>query len=176
MVWVRGPEGLRVTGVYGVGKTTLVEEIATSLEQRGVRYAAIDIDWLGWFSAPDAATEKAVQLGNLRDMVQRYLAAGVRFVAMAHSVPDPISLESLRAAVGIPVRVVGLQLPYREISHRLADAPTRGRRDDLREAAEWLAEGKGSGFEDLVLTSDRPVSQLATDVIAWMGWPDAGGQ
>jgi nucleoside-triphosphatase THEP1 len=50
------PEGLLVTGVYGVGKTALVEEVADILERRGLRYAAVDVDWLSWFWAPDEAT------------------------------------------------------------------------------------------------------------------------
>jgi Ni2+-binding GTPase involved in maturation of urease and hydrogenase len=48
-----------VSGVYGVGKTSLVEEMAYVLERRAQSYAAIDIDWLGWFSAEDEATEPA---------------------------------------------------------------------------------------------------------------------
>jgi molybdopterin-guanine dinucleotide biosynthesis protein len=36
-------------GVYGSGKTSLVEEIADIMEEHGVRYGAIDLDGLGWF-------------------------------------------------------------------------------------------------------------------------------
>ena len=38
-----------LTGVYGAGKSTLVAEIATVFEERGEPFAAIDLDWLGWF-------------------------------------------------------------------------------------------------------------------------------
>jgi hypothetical protein len=38
-----------VTGAYGTGKSSLVEEIADILEHRRVRYGALDLDWLGWF-------------------------------------------------------------------------------------------------------------------------------
>ena len=38
-----------ITGIYGVGKSTLVEAIAGELEERGTRYGALDLDWLGWF-------------------------------------------------------------------------------------------------------------------------------
>ncbi len=41
--------GILITGIYGVGKSTLVETIAGELEERRTRYAALDLDWLGWF-------------------------------------------------------------------------------------------------------------------------------
>ncbi|MEA2001402.1 MAG: hypothetical protein U9N84_05890 [Actinomycetota bacterium] len=40
-------------GVYGVGKSSLVEEMAEVLEGAGMSFAAIDLDWLWWFSALD---------------------------------------------------------------------------------------------------------------------------
>ena len=41
------PRALLVTGAYGTGKTSLVEEIADIFEHGGVRFGAIDLDWLG---------------------------------------------------------------------------------------------------------------------------------
>jgi len=38
-----------VTGVFGSGKTSVVEEMAEILEEHHVPYAAIDLDWLMWF-------------------------------------------------------------------------------------------------------------------------------
>jgi hypothetical protein len=89
---------------------------------------------------------------------------------MAHSVPDADALDGMRRALGMPLRVVGLRLPYADIRKRLSTAVTRGREDDLAVAGEWLTSGKGVGFEDLVLTSDRPVGELATEVVSWLGW------
>jgi len=166
----RGAEAVLVSGVYGVGKTSLVEEMAYVLESRDQPYAAIDVDWLGWFSAEDEATETRVRLANLADVVGRYLSAGVRYLALAQSVPDAAALADVRVAVRVPLRVVGLELPQEGIRRRLDHAVTRGREDDLRAAAEWLATGRGTGFEDLVLPSDRPVSALAAEVLDWLGW------
>jgi len=42
-------EAVLVTGAFGTGKTSAIEEIADILEARGVRYGAIDLDWLSWF-------------------------------------------------------------------------------------------------------------------------------
>src|SRR5262249_45495860 len=45
---------LLVTGVYGAGKTTTAAELVVRLEEAGVPVACIDLDWLGWYSAPVA--------------------------------------------------------------------------------------------------------------------------
>jgi putative protein kinase ArgK-like GTPase of G3E family len=68
-----GAEAVLVTGVYGAGKTTLVEEMAHRLEVSGAPYAAIDLDWLSWFYTHDEATERRVRLAQLADNVLRWL-------------------------------------------------------------------------------------------------------
>jgi putative protein kinase ArgK-like GTPase of G3E family len=40
-------EAVLITGVYGSGKSSAAEEIAYLLEQRGTRYALLDLDFLG---------------------------------------------------------------------------------------------------------------------------------
>lgn len=46
-------EAVLITGVYGTGRTSVCEELAERLESAGVAYGAIDLDWLGWFNAPE---------------------------------------------------------------------------------------------------------------------------
>jgi len=46
-----GAKAVLLTGVYGSGKTAVAEEIASVLEEQGMAYAALDLDWLGWFDA-----------------------------------------------------------------------------------------------------------------------------
>jgi len=40
--------GVVIAGVYGVGKSTVVEELAGMLEQKAIPDAAIALDWLAW--------------------------------------------------------------------------------------------------------------------------------
>ena len=40
-------EGVLLTGVYGSGKSSVAQEIAYLLEQRGEPYALLDLDYLG---------------------------------------------------------------------------------------------------------------------------------
>ncbi|MGH3144298.1 MAG: hypothetical protein ACRDTR_00680 [Rubrobacter sp.] len=47
---IRGEiEAVLITGVFGSGKTSVTEELADVLGERGVAYAALDLDWLAWF-------------------------------------------------------------------------------------------------------------------------------
>jgi adenylylsulfate kinase-like enzyme len=56
-----------ITGAYGTGKTSLVEEIADILEERGDRYGALDLDWLAWFDPGfgDHSAARPVMLKNV---------------------------------------------------------------------------------------------------------------
>jgi hypothetical protein len=79
-------------------------------------------------------------------------------------------LRSVREALGVPLRVVRLSVPWPDIERRLAGDVTSGRRDDLRDAAASMAEGEGVGVEDIVINNDRPVGTVAREVMAWLGW------
>jgi hypothetical protein len=168
---VEHAEALIITGVYGTGKSSMAEEIADILEKQGAPYAVLDLDWLGWFAAADADAHRRVLLANLGAVAGNFREAGVRLLVLAYSVSGAAELSELRATLGIPVKVVRLTLPLAEITRRLASSVTAGRQDDLREAATWLAEGRGAGIEDLAMANDRPIREVATDIVAWLGWP-----
>ena len=70
----------------------------------------------------------------------------------------------------MPVRVVRLRVTMDEIDRRLRSDVTAGREDDLREAGEWAAAGLGEGFEDLTVANDRPIREVATEIVDWLGW------
>lgn len=63
----RRAEGVLLTGVYGSGKSSVAAEIAYLLEQRGERYALLDLDYLSWAGtgASDRASEFGLMLENL---------------------------------------------------------------------------------------------------------------
>jgi hypothetical protein len=71
---------------------------------------------------------------------------------------------------GAPLRVVRLTVPLRRIERRLASDVTSGRRDDLREAASWIASAVGAGVDDVVISYDRPIGVVARDVMTFLGW------
>jgi hypothetical protein len=69
-----------VTGVYGSGKSSVAEEIAYLLEQRGEPYALLDLDYLSWAGTGTGgrAEEFELLLQNLTAVMANYQRAGVR--------------------------------------------------------------------------------------------------
>ena len=55
----REAEGVLLTGVYGSGKSSVAQEIAYLLEQRGEPFALLDLDYFSW-----AGTELATARAN----------------------------------------------------------------------------------------------------------------
>ncbi len=110
-------------------------------------------------------------LRNLEAVAANYQQAGVRLFVLAHFVRDGAELRGVREALGVPVRVVWLEVSLADIERRLAGDVTSGRRDDLREAASSIAASEGAGIEDVLISNDRPIGTVARDVLTFLGWP-----
>lgn len=165
-------EAVLVTGVYGVGKSTVVAQMADLLEARGHRYAALDLDWLAWADdgIHDGHTDQHMLLTNLVSVVGNYRALGIEPFVLAGWVGDARELEGLRSTMAMPMRVVRLTLGHEEIARRAGAGENTGRADDLAQAAAWLAASAGEGLEDLAIPNDRPVVEAATTILDWMVW------
>ena len=165
-----------ITGVYGSGKSSVAEEMAAVLEERNAPYALLDLDFLAWFDTGEEGgqTKHHMMLTNLTAVVGNYLVVGVRFFILAKAVRDVSELDDLKVGLPMPLKVVRLTVPFEEIEKRLSHDVTTGRRDDLREAAAWVAASSGIGIEDLVVPNDRPVREVAVEVLNWLGWPERG--
>lgn len=165
-----------ITGVYGSGKSSVAEEMAAMLEERDAPYALLDLDFLAWFDTggEGGPTEHRMMLRNLAAVVGNYLAVGVRFFVLAYAVRDGTVLDGIRATLPMPLKVVRLTVPLEEIGDRFSHDPTAGRRDDLREAAAWVAASYGVGLVDVTVPNDRPIREVATDIVDWLGWLERG--
>ena len=169
----RGVEGaVLITGVYGSGKSSVAQEIAHLLEQRNAPYALLDLDFLGWFdaSAEGGPTEQGVMLRNFAALVDNYSAVGVRFFVLAGAIRDGAQLDGIKAELPMPLRVVRLTVPLAKIEERLRSDPTTGRREDLREAAAWVAGSVGIGIEEATISNDRPIQEVAAEILDRLGW------
>jgi hypothetical protein len=166
------PQAVVVTGLYGVGKTTVVEEMAEQLESFGLAFGAVDLDWLWWFYVPglDDDSVDRIGLANISAVVQNYIEAGVSHLLMAGMIEDDADIAALSRAIRCPLRVVRLTLPLAEIHARLAGAPTAGRQNDLRQAEEWVSRDFGAGIGDLVVANDRPIDVVAREILKWLEW------
>ena len=163
------------TGVYGTGKTSMVEEIADIMEERNVRYGAIDLDWLGWFDPGYGGHDagRPVMMQNLDAVVGNYHAAGIRRFMLAGAMSSVDQLDDLRATLSMPLTVVRLTVPIDEIERRLGSSVTAGRHDDLRVAKGWIATGRGEALGDLAVENDRSIREVALKVVTALGWDEA---
>ena len=160
-----------VTGAFGTGKTSVVEEAAALLEDTQPPYAAIDLDWLAWSNAPGGDHDEHELLArNLAAVAATYRAAGVRRFLLAGAVANQGVLDAIREAVGAPLFVVRLTVPLRVIEDRLHGAPTSGRADDLARARAWLESGTGVGLEDELVDGSGPIRETALRVLGLAGW------
>jgi hypothetical protein len=166
------PQAVLISGVFGSGKSTVAEEIADLLEQRGLPYALMDLDFLVWFDAGSRDAESRVLRQNVEALAANFRAAGVRLFVLAGASRDREEVDALSAALGFPLKVVRLTVPLPEIERRLrASAATEARlRDDLPRSAEWIAEGAGEGIEDLVVANEVSARQAANEIVDWLGW------
>jgi hypothetical protein len=166
-------EAALLTGLFGVGKSTIAAEMAGLLELSSLPYAALDLDWLTWCNVGegDRLSEHAMLLRNLDAVVANYRAAGVRYFVLARSIRDGDELASLAATIAMPLRAVELAVSLEEITRRLATDPTAGRRDDLVESTVWLENGHGRGLSEYIVDNDRAVRAVAVEILEWLEWP-----
>src|SRR4029077_2617034 len=70
------PQAALITGLFGTGKSSVAIEMADVLEQPGLPYAVIDLDWLCWGGGGGAeGSEHRMMLANLAPVMTNYLGA-----------------------------------------------------------------------------------------------------
>ena len=166
------PEAALITGVYGSGKSSVIEEMADVLEKAGTPYAALDLDWLSWFDAgwDDDPAERQMLLRNLEAVVANYRSADIERYVLALSIEDEETLRSLKDVLEMPTRVIRLTVDLDTIEARSGSSVTTGRDVDLHWAGVWLTEGTGIGLEDFTVPNDRPIQEVALDILGRLGW------
>ena len=140
----------------------MAEEIAYLVERRGEAHALLDLDYLSWAGTGTGghAGEFGLLLQNLAAVAVNYRRAGIRLFVLAYFARSPSEVAGVRKALGLPLRVVRLEVPLPDIERRLSGDVTSGRREDLWAAAS-IAAAEGAGVEDVVIGNDRPVGVVA---------------
>jgi SAM-dependent methyltransferase len=119
----RQAEGVLLTGVYGSGKSSVAEEIAYLLEQRGELYALLDLDYLSWAGTgtDDRAAEFGLMLQNLAAVaacgpglyLRELLERGAEVTAFdASQVMVDLARQQTAGWVRIDQAALGKLLPY----------------------------------------------------------------
>ena len=167
------PNGVLIIGAYGTGKSSLCEELAGVLESAGMPYGAIDLDWLGWYDAPgrrlDHDRRDPVAMANLQAVVGNYLVGGrgARRARRRGLVRRGAGRDPRRAAVPAARRAAD-----RSVRGDRATALGRGvhrRAQDLEEAKQQSERGD-LGLSDVVIVNDRPIWEVADEVLDWLSW------
>jgi hypothetical protein len=150
----------------------VAKEIAYLLERRVEPYALLDLDYLSWAGTGtgDRAAEFGLMLQNLAAVAANYRGAGIRLFVLAYFVRGAGEVADVQEALGLPLRVVRLEVPLPDIERRLAGDVTSGRRDDLREAATSIAAAEGVAAEDIAVSNNRPIGVVAREVMTFLGW------
>jgi energy-coupling factor transporter ATP-binding protein EcfA2 len=165
------PRALLVVGPYGSGKSTVGTVIADMLEAEDRAYALLDLDFLAWANPPshDVHGDPRILLANLASLIATYRDEGIEEFVLAGYVETRDELDRIRDVIGMPLVVIGLQVPWREIRRRLEASLGRGGSNDLQEAAGQVAESRGR-FEDVVVNNDRPPLETAKEIVERIGW------
>jgi hypothetical protein len=88
---------------------------------------------------------------------------------LAGSVWSDDALTAIRSVMPFPLRVVQVTLPYGEIAVRLSSSVTTGRAHDLQEAKRQ-SEQVSPDLAEFVTGNDRPIREVADDILAWLKW------
>ncbi|WP_146819599.1 GNAT family N-acetyltransferase [Actinotalea fermentans] len=167
---------LAVNGSVGAGKTTVAEVVADLLRERGVPYAWIDVDALrrAYPTADDDPFGQAVALDHLEAMAGVLRRRGYRHVVLADVIERPADRELYeRAFDGAELAVVRLDASEATRLARLAARePDPWRAWHLARTVELAAILEGAGVDDAVVGNegDRPLRDVAADVLAAAGW------
>jgi hypothetical protein len=171
-------QAVLLTGVYGSGKSTTAIEVADRLDAAGLFAAAIDLDWLNWFGAPidwDEHADPRIGNANLAAIRGNYVDVGVRSFVLAGTVRTEAQLAGVRAAIGMPLAVVRLDVPLEVIRQRLAGDANASRADDLEVATRDLTGGAAEAMPaDWVVDGNRPTAEVTDEVLRLLGWTVAG--
>ncbi|MGA7098522.1 MAG: hypothetical protein WB245_13235 [Acidimicrobiia bacterium] len=166
------PVAVLVTGAYGTGKSSVVEEMAGMLEAVDVSFAMLDLDYLWWFGAAGvgSAGHKEILWANLSAVVGNYRDVGVDHFLVAWAVEDERDLDALRRVMSMPMQVVTLSVPLDVISDRLSSSPATDRQRDLLTAQRWLADGTGQDLDGLLIDNRRPLREVAAEILGLIEW------
>jgi predicted kinase len=175
---------LLLTGVAGVGKSTVADAIGGVLTAAGLVTAVIDTDALAQFGPPPEPGEGRptsfydhLKCLNLAAVWANYQAAGARFVVVSAGIDSvPLRSEYAGGLAGCEVQMVRLIAATDTVRKRLQDRDSEAKLErHLRMLAEEEAGHEAAAIEDFTVRNDRPAAVVAREIIARAGWIDPPG-
>lgn len=170
---------LLISGVAGVGKSTVADAIGGVLSAAGLVTAVIDTDALAQFGPPP---DHGGRLGqsfydhlkciNLAAVWANFQAAGARFAVVSAGIESvPLRRRYAGSLAGCEVQMVRLIAATDTVRQRLYDRDRKAQRErHLRTLVEQEARLAAAAIEDFTVVNDRPAIVVAREVIARAGW------
>jgi len=161
---------LLITGVIGVGKSTVADAVGGALTGAGHVTAVVDTDALAQFGpSPGAGFHDRLKCANLAAIWENFKTAGARYAVVSAGIDSAaLRRRSAGSLAGCEIRTVRLVAPATTVRDRLLRRD-RGDRH-LRTLAAQQARLDAAAVEDFTVVNDRPVAVVAHEVIA-LAWP-----
>ena len=168
---------LLLTGVAGVGKSTVADALGRVLTTAGCVTAVVDTDVLAQFGPPPQAGGRfydELKCANLAAVWANFRAAGAQFIVVAAVIDSPALRELYAASLaGCEVRLVRLTADDEVVGSRLRRRDTGAELDQhLRALRERGLEPAPLTVEDLTVANDRAVDEVAQEILVRTGWAD----
>ena len=170
---------LVISGPVGAGKTTVGNEVSTSLERRRVAHTFIDLDTLAetYPRPPGDRFGNRLALLNLQDVWANCVAAGSRNLIVARVVETPQDAEEIQRAVpGSRPIVCQLRASDETLIERVGTREVgSGRAWHEARSLELAQSLRRSAPADFVVDTDgRSVLDIADEVVTQVEWVIGG--
>jgi len=171
---------LLLTGVAGVGKSTVAEAAGRVLTTAGCVTAVVDTDALAQFGPlPRTHTvsdrfHDQLKCTNLAALWANFTAVGARFLVVA-AVIDSVPLRKMYAEslAGSAVQLVELTADDDTVRSRLRHRDTGPKLEKhLRALNQHRPEPTTTDLADFAVTNDRAAADVATEILVRAGWID----
>jgi adenylylsulfate kinase len=165
---------LILSGTCGVGKSAMAAEINDVLAEAGIANAAIDLDALTWQWPSSSPFNSDLMFENLAALWPNYHAHGATRLILARVLEDRSELSRYRDAVPeaeiIVCRLIAPQSTRIDrLRERMPPGPSRDWHEQRTVELEEILTR--SSVEDvLVNNDDRPLREVALEVLARAGW------
>ncbi|MFB9237671.1 AAA family ATPase [Plantactinospora siamensis] len=176
--WAPIERALLLTGVAGVGKSTVAAAAGGVLAAAGHVTAVVDTDMLAQFGPAPAAHGRSGQFydelkcANLAAVWANFSAAGARFIVVA-AVIESVALREWYAEslAGCDVRLVRLTADDETVRSRLRRRDTGPKLDRHLGALDQYDRAPAAPpVEDFAIVNDRSAVDVAKDVLVRAGW------
>lgn len=160
---------LLLIGGGGAGKTSIGQAIGALMTGRSHPTAVVDLDALAQFGGGPPAHED-LRRRNLAAVWANYRAAGAQYVVVSGMVETTEQRTAYSECLaGCDVQVVRLTTPLALVERRTAGT-VRGPEWELDAALASHDRVERAGLEDFAVSNDRPVAEVAREVVVRAGW------